>query len=134
MTVCLHSLLCGQPFIRDNNFFFQIKSILRNENTITAYPWCDGHSTSISACEVWGVRDGIQIFRRELYTHIHDETRVKFLSFIKKKEKKRKENTYHLFDSNGKLNKDGSYILLWVEFLIFSSKIFMPICHNKRPV
>uniref|UniRef100_A0A7N2MX25 MADS-box domain-containing protein n=1 Tax=Quercus lobata TaxID=97700 RepID=A0A7N2MX25_QUELO len=22
----------------------------------TAYPWCDGHSTSISACEMWGTQ------------------------------------------------------------------------------
>ena len=57
MTVCLHSLLCGQPFIGDNNLFVQIKSILRNENTITAHPWWDGYSTSISACEVWGGKD-----------------------------------------------------------------------------
>ena len=94
MTVCLHSLLCGQPFIKDNNFFFQIKSILRNENTIIAHPWCDGHFTSISACEVWGVRVGIQVFKRELYTHIHDETRVKFLSFIKKRKEKKTLITY----------------------------------------
>ena len=24
-----------------------------------AYPWCDGHSTSISACEVWEARVGV---------------------------------------------------------------------------
>ena len=27
----------------------------------TAYPWCDGHSTSISACRVWGVRARVQV-------------------------------------------------------------------------
>ena len=53
----------------------------------TAYPWCDGHFTSINACGVWGARAGVQVSRRELYTHIHlDYARVKILSCIKKKE------------------------------------------------
>ena len=30
-----------------------------------------GHSTSISACGVWGIRVGIQVSRREFHTHIH---------------------------------------------------------------
>ena len=38
---------------------------------ITEYSWCDGHSTSISACEVWRVITGVQVSRRKLYTHIH---------------------------------------------------------------
>ena len=35
------------------------------------HPWCDGHSTSISAYGVWGVRAGVQVSRREFHTHIH---------------------------------------------------------------
>ena len=27
----------------------------------TAYPWCDGHSTSTSACGVWEARAGVQV-------------------------------------------------------------------------
>ena len=51
----------------------------------TAYPWCDGHFTSISACGVWGTRVGVQVSKRELHTHIHlDYSRVKFISYIKK--------------------------------------------------
>ena len=36
-----------------------------------AHPWFGGYSTSIYDCGVWGVRAGIQIFRREFHTHIH---------------------------------------------------------------
>ena len=32
---------------------------MKRNGTTTAHPWCDGHSTSISACGVWGVRAGI---------------------------------------------------------------------------
>ena len=38
---------------------------------LTSHTWCNGHSTSINACEVWGVRTGVQVFRRELHTHIY---------------------------------------------------------------
>ena len=34
-------------------------------------PWCDGHSTSINAYGVWGVKVEIQVSRRELHTYIH---------------------------------------------------------------
>ena len=52
----------------------------------TAYPWCDGHFTSISACGVWGTKAGIQVSKRKLYTHIQlDYARIKILSCIKKK-------------------------------------------------
>ena len=45
----------------------------------TAYPRCDGHSISISACGVWGVRARVQISRKEFHTHIHlDYARVEF--------------------------------------------------------
>ena len=51
-----------------------------------AHFWCDGHSSSISICGVWGVKAEIQVTRRRLYTYIHlDWVRVKFLSYIIKK-------------------------------------------------
>ena len=37
----------------------------------TAYPWCDGHSTSINVCGVLGARAGVQISKTKLHTHIH---------------------------------------------------------------
>ena len=37
----------------------------------TAHPWWYGHSTSMSACGVWGIRVGVQVSRSELHTHIH---------------------------------------------------------------
>ena len=41
---------------------------------------------SISACGVWGAKAGIQVSRREFYTHIHlDYVRVEILSCKKKK-------------------------------------------------
>ena len=49
--------------------------------TTTVHPWCDGYSTSISACRVWGARVEIQVFRREFYTPIHlDYARIEILS------------------------------------------------------
>ena len=42
-----------------------------HKHVTTAHPWCDGHSTSISACGVWGVRAGVQVSRREFHTHIN---------------------------------------------------------------
>ena len=55
-------------------------------NSTTAYPWCGGHSTSISACRIWGARVGIQVSRKELYTHVYlDYARVEILFCIKKK-------------------------------------------------
>ena len=47
------------------------KLFISKTRMTTAQPWCDGHSTSISACGVWGVRDVVRVFRKELYTHIH---------------------------------------------------------------
>ena len=45
------------------------------QNKINKYPphtlGAMVHSTSISACGVWGVRIGVQVSRRKLYTHIH---------------------------------------------------------------
>ena len=37
----------------------------------TAHSWCNSHSTSINAYEVWGVRTGVQVFGRELHTYIY---------------------------------------------------------------
>ena len=39
--------------------------------SITTYSWLDGHFISISVYGVWGVRIRVQVFRKELYTHIH---------------------------------------------------------------
>ena len=58
----------------------------------TAHSCCDGYFTSISACGVSEARVEVQVFRKELYTHIHlDQVRVEFLSC--KKKKKKEENT-----------------------------------------
>ena len=37
----------------------------------TVHPWCSDHSTSISACEVWGARVGVHVFRRKFHTYIY---------------------------------------------------------------
>ena len=55
----------------------------------TAHLWCDGHSTSISACGVWEARTRVQVSRREFHIHIYlDYTRVEFYLVSKKKKKK----------------------------------------------
>ena len=55
-------------------------------NYITTYSWCDSHSTSISACRIWGINVGVQVSRKEFHTYIHvDYVRVEFLFYIKKK-------------------------------------------------
>ena len=54
----------------------------------TAHLWCDGHSTSISACGVCEARVTVQVFRRELHIHIYlDYTRIEFYLVSKKKKK-----------------------------------------------
>ena len=54
----------------------------------TAHLWCDGYSTSISACGVWEARTSVQVSRRELHIHIYlDYTRVEFYLVSKKKKK-----------------------------------------------
>jgi len=50
---------------------YDIRVIREKLGSITALPWCDGHSTSISVCGVWGVRARVQVSRRKLHTHIH---------------------------------------------------------------
>ena len=61
----------------------------------TALPWCDGHSTSISVCGVWGERVGVQVSKRELHTHIYlDYSRVEF--YLVKKNKKNKKKTFSI--------------------------------------
>ena len=47
------------------------KKIRKKFTIFAAHPWCDGHSTSISTCEVWGARAGVQVSKREFHTHIH---------------------------------------------------------------
>ena len=37
----------------------------------SAHPWCDDHSTNISAYKVWEVRIGIQVSKKEFYIYIH---------------------------------------------------------------
>ena len=42
----------------------------------------------LSACEVWGVKVGVQVFKKKLHTYIHlNYVRVEFLSCKKKKKK-----------------------------------------------
>ena len=57
-----------------------VSMFVANTNSITtAHPWCDDQSTSISTCEVWGARAGVQVSGKELHTHIHlDYVRVEF--------------------------------------------------------
>ena len=31
-------------------------NLKKKKKAITAYPWCDGHSTSINVCGVWRAR------------------------------------------------------------------------------
>ena len=44
---------------------------MENVGGTIVHPWCGGHSTSINACGVWGVRVGVQVSRREFHTYIH---------------------------------------------------------------
>ena len=54
----------------------------------TAHPWCDGYSTNISACGVWGAQAGVQVSKKELHTHIHlDQAKVEFYLVSTKKKK-----------------------------------------------
>ena len=56
----------------------------------TAHPWCDGHSTSISACGVWGVGGKGQdsnLQERVSYTYILRLLYSRILSYVKKKKK-----------------------------------------------
>ena len=64
--------------------------------------WRGDHSTSINAYGVWGARIGIQISKRELYTHIHlDYVRIEILSFKNKKKKKKLSTLNAKTQSNG---------------------------------
>ena len=59
--------------IKEKKMFqdFEFSLYLEIPNITTTHSWYDGHFTSISACEVWGPKARVQIFRRELHTHIH---------------------------------------------------------------
>ena len=54
----------------------------------TAHFWCDGHFTNINACEVWGVRIGIQVSRKEFYKYTLRLNQCRILSKKRKKRKK----------------------------------------------
>ena len=43
---------------------------MKRNGTTTAHPWCDSHSTSISACGVWGQGPGFK-FPGGSLTHIY---------------------------------------------------------------
>ena len=69
------------------NLILKMKSsrFLRSNHDTIAYFWCDGHFINISVYGVWRGKGGVQVSRREFYTHIHlDYVKVKFLSHIKK--------------------------------------------------
>ena len=67
MQVSIYSLHCGF-----NNWFL-----------IIVHLWCDGHSTNISACGVWGIKTDVQVFKGEFHTYIHlNYVKVEFLSCI----------------------------------------------------
>ena len=84
-----------------------------------AYPQCDGHSTSISACGVWGERVNVQVSRRETHTHIHlEQVKVEILFCILKKK------NYILYF---KLTTfQNSHIQLFFQYFI-SLKYYFPI-------
>ena len=57
-------------------------------NSLTAHPWCSGHSTSINTCGVRRVRAEVQVSRREFHTLINlNYVRIEIISCIKKKSK-----------------------------------------------
>ena len=67
----------------------RIKKKRKKFTIFATYPWCDDHSTSISACEVWGARVGVQVSKREFHTHLHlNQARVEFYLVLKKKKKR----------------------------------------------
>ena len=71
---CLNSINLKNIF---KNFLWKNKKL-----TTTAYSWYDNHSTS--TLRDARARTEVQVFKRELYTHIHlDYARVEFLSCIK---------------------------------------------------
>ena len=61
---------CDCSLVLKNTDLLTIKNTLVNYINITVHTWCDGHSTSINACGVWGAKVGVQVSRRELHTHI----------------------------------------------------------------
>ena len=103
-------------------------------------PWlhpCGGHSTSISACGIWGLGASVvvQVFRREFYTHIHLDyaTRVKFLSCINQKKKKIPTSTTILYGNRARPFPNSPKVAnsltrhLSISFYSFLRKIFKPI-------
>ena len=54
-----------------NIHFYLVKKKNTHTHTHTYTYWCDGHSISISICEVWGARARVLVFKMEFYTHIY---------------------------------------------------------------
>ena len=66
-----------------------IGSLSRNQLVTTAHPQC--HSTNISACGVWEVRVGVQVFIREFHTHTFRLGYIRNFYLVKKKKKKKNQ-------------------------------------------
>ena len=49
----------------------KVRDVKIFQQSLLAYFWCDGHFINISAYEIRSVRAEIQVFKRELYTHIY---------------------------------------------------------------
>ena len=83
----------------------------------TTYSWCDGHSISISACRVWRVKAEVQVFKREIYTHIHlDYARVEFYLVLKKIITHQFSQLFNMIDCNWLL-----IIFTWTYHIFFST-------------
>ena len=68
------TLLCPfnvHAFQRMYTIFFKMYSIMYIQWIKIFTTAHGGHSTRINACGVWGVRIGVQVFRREFHTYIH---------------------------------------------------------------
>ena len=104
--ICLFLVSYAYKKKVSNNWYYPHNSVLKSVLT-TAYLCCGGHSTSINACRVQKVRAKIQVFKKELYTHIHlDYTRVEIISCIYiLKEKKKKHSPINCYSPNMSPNK-----------------------------
>ena len=71
-----------QNYIKKNCNPITTQILIKCKNTM--HPWCDNHSTSISAYRVWETRVLVQVSKKKLHIHIHlNWTGVKFLFCIK---------------------------------------------------
>ena len=72
----------------------------KSMNNTTAHPWCDGHSTNISACWVWrGKGQGSNFQKGVLHTYTLRLSQSRILSCIKKK-KSMNNNNNNKFNAN----------------------------------